>query len=33
MALLHIFHHETSQQERDEQAVHDKLSDDRFELV
>lgn len=33
MSLRDLFRNQQSQQQREEQVVHDKLSDDNFELV
>lgn len=33
MAIFNLFHGEPSQQKLDEQAIHRKLSDDKFQLI
>lgn len=33
MAIFNLFHKQPSERQREEQAVHDKLSDENFELV
>ncbi len=33
MNLRNLFRNEQTKEQREEQAVHDKLSDDNFELV